>query len=146
MTDQPDRIRVWNEETSEMMEPATIQEMLCMERNVRLEGGWAACEEHVPEDCGHLVFMRNTGIYSKIRAGGVHQTGEEIFDGDLVTHSIEPWIYRVKYAPTHGCWWAESLCRDAVLGRQLSKIFAPAIVGNVFENKDLVMKGEIIDG
>jgi hypothetical protein len=143
MREQLDRIRVWNEETGEMIEPVTIQEMIRNTHNLALIHG-----EHIQQESdpyGHLVFMRNTGIYSELRFGDVNQTGREVFDGDLITRSIEPWIYRVKYAPTHGCWWAESLCRDAVLGRQLSKIFHPAIVGNIFEDKELVRKGEVID-
>lgn len=137
MTENQDRIRVWNEETNEMMEPATIQEMLSMERNVRLEGGWAEDEEHVPEDYGHLVFMRNTGVHDV--------TGNEMFDGDLITKSTEPYVYRVAYLPERAQWWAISLSRSEAATQPLVRIQRPAIVGNVFENKELLMKGEIGD-
>jgi len=128
-----DRIRVWNEDTGEMLKPATIQEMLRDVNNIALIHG-----EHLPQDSdpyGHLVFMRNTGIYD--------EGGKEIFAEDLVTHSTEPWVYRV--VQKRGCWWAMSLCQDMAQAWLLNNIIHPTIVGNVFENKDIVLKGEIID-
>ena len=138
MSEQPDRIRIWNEETSEMLEPMTIQEMLCMERNVRIIDGWRNVSEGPLSPAllyGHLAFMRNTGIYDV--------AGKEIFSEDLITHSIEPYVYRVTHRD--GCWWAESLWPAYANTRQLNKIFHPTIVGNVFENRELFTKGEIID-
>ena len=145
MTDQPDRIRVWNEDDKKMFEPETIYEMLRGEHNNGIEEGEAGLDQYPvdSDEYGHLGFMRNTGIYSEIRAGGVHQTGEEIFAEDLITHSIEPYVYRVMQK--HGCWRAISLSPDAVMSRCLNEIFHPAIVGNVFENRELFEKGEIID-
>ena len=135
-----DRIRVWNEETREMMEPATIQEMLCMERNVHIDGEWTYHEQpHVIADYGHLVFMRNTGIFD--HQSEILRRPVEIFAEDLITHSIEPYVYRV--VQKHGCWRAISLSPDAVMSRCLNEIFHPAIVGNVFENRELFEKGEI---
>lgn len=128
MTDQ-DRIRVWNEETSEMMEPATIQELLCREHRVAIR----ECDDDLSH--AHLVFMRNTEIYDN---------NTEIFAEDLVTHSDEKWLYRVMQK--RGCWWAMSLRTDMVPARLLNSVYDPHIVGNVFENRDLVLKGEVIDG
>lgn len=144
MSDQPDRIRVWNEETREMMEPITIQEMLCMERNVRITEGWSnTSEDPLDPDLlyGQLVFMRNTGICD--HPSTILRRKVEIFAEDLITHSNEPWLYRVTQK--HGCWWAMSLRPDIVMSRPLNKIFHPTIVGNVFENRELVLKGEVID-
>ena len=122
MTDQ-DRIRVWNEETGGMTEPMTIPTML------RALGDFPG----EPSAYDHLVFMRNTGIYNI--------EGKEIFAEDLVTHSTDPWVYRVMQK--RGCWWAMSFRTDMAPARMLNNIFHPTIVGNVFENRELMMKGEI---
>lgn len=136
MTEQPDRIRVWNKETRKMGDPSTIQEMLRTESNNGNAEGVLGMEQY-PVDSNeydHLVFMRNTGIYD-------HATNEEIFSDDLITHSIEPYVYRVMQK--RGCWLAMSLCVDAVPARLLNDVYNPHIVGNVFEKKELVLKGEI---
>lgn len=134
MAEQLDRIRVWNIKSNEMMEPATIQEMLSMERNAAYQE-----EELAPEDYWHLVFMRNTGIYAQPSDEVVNTTREEIFEDDIVTHSTEPYVYRV--AQKNGCWWAMTLSPHNVEARLLNKIFNPKIVGNVFENRELVLRG-----
>lgn len=136
MTDQ-DRIRVWNEETGEMLEPATIQEIIRNTHNLAL-----IHREHIPpesEPYGHLVFMRNTGINDHPSA--ILRRGVEIFAEDLITHSTDPWVYRVMQK--RGCWWAMSFRTDMAPARMLNNIFHPTIVGNVFENRELMMKGEI---
>lgn len=144
MVEQPDRIRVWNEETKEMMVPVTIQEMLSMERNVRIYEGWTTHpeEEHTPEDYCYLAFMRNTGVYAQSSTEYVNTAKEEIFAEDLVTHSTEPCVYRV--VQKCGCWWALSLSPNEVEARRLNEVFNPRIVGNIFENRELVLKGEIL--
>lgn len=139
MKENQDRIRVWNKETSEMMEPATVREMLCMERNVRITEGWSnPSEDPLDPDIlyGHLVFMRNTGICAAPR-------NEEMFDGDLITSRYAPHVYRVACRP--GEWWAISLYPTHAATQPLNSIPYPTIVGNVFENVDLVTSGAIID-
>ena len=142
-----DRIRVWNEETGEMMEPATIQEMLCMERTERIVERWSnvpADEPGTPDRLyGHLVFMRNTGIYANPSETLQHSATTEIFAEDLITHSTEPWVYRVTQK--RGCWWAMSLCPDIAQSRVLSLIFHPTIVGNIYENRELATLGGCTD-
>ncbi len=132
-----DRIRVWNDEIKVMMEPATIRELLCHERNTCIIGNVDQ------SDYGHLVFMRNTGIYAKPSKTLVHSTMVELFAEDLVTHSIEPYVYRVMYEL--GRWYAQSLRPDVVQTRALNRVFDPTIVGNTFENKDLMKRGQIDD-
>jgi len=139
-----DRIRVWNEETREMMEPKTIQELLHFERNVHIEKGWVyTSEEPLAPDVlyGHLVFMRNTGMYDHPTA--ILRRGIEIFADDLITHATEPHLYRVKMG-TDGCWWAVPII-PTVLGMRLNMIHHPMIVGNIFENKDMIGKGTLAE-
>ena len=139
MTDQPDRIRVWNEETCKMIEPETIQEMLRNTHNLAL-----IHSEHIPPNLdpyGHLVFMRNTGIFAQPRKELAHSSNEEIFAEDLVVHSIEPYVYRV--VQEDGCWCAQSLFPAYAQSRLLKHVFKPRLVGNIFENKELFEKGEI---
>jgi len=144
MTDQ-DRIRVWNEETHRMMEPATISEMLRQERNNGIAEGWADMNQFPvdSDEYGHLVFMRNTGIYDHPSEILPDTESIEIFAEDLVIHATEPWVYRVMQK--RGCWWAISLWPAYAMSRPLCNIFHPEIVGNVFENRELLTKGEIID-
>ena len=141
-----DRIRVWNAETREMMEPATIQELLHFERNVHIEKGWVyTSEEPLAPDIlyGHLVFMWNTGIFAQPRKELAYSSNEELFAEDLIVHSIEPYVYRV--VQEDGCWCAESLFPAYAQSRLLKHIFKPRLVGNVFENRELFEKGEIDD-
>ncbi len=132
-----DRIRVWNEETREMLEPMTIPEMIRNAHNLAVIHG-----EHIPPNsdrCGHLVFMRNTGIFdhqSKILRHPI-----EIFAGDLIIHSTEPYVYRARMG-TDGCWLAASVI-PTILGMRLNMIHHPTIVGNAFEDKELMSKGEV---
>lgn len=135
MADQ-DMIQVWNEETSEMFDPGTIHEALRAEHNNGNAEGRSGMDQYsVDQDpYGHLVFMRNTGIYE-------HPSKVEIFAEDLITHSDEQWLYRVTQK--RGCWWAMSLRPDVVPARLLNSVYDPHIVGNAFENMDLVLKGEI---
>ena len=120
-----DRIRVWNEDTGRMIKPMTIEEIVRKLAPI--------CGEPESDPFGHLVFMRNTGIYDT--------DGKEIFAEDLVTHSTEPWVYRV--VQKRGCWWAMSLWPAYAQARILSTVFHPTIVGNVFENRELLTKGVV---
>ena len=128
MTDQPDRIRIWNEDTSRMIAPSTIEEIVCKLAPI--------CREPESDPFGHLVFMRNTGIND--------ETGKEIFADDIIAHGSEQHVYRVMYR--RGGWWAMSLCHDAVPARKLNNMFRLLVVGNVFEDKELVRKGDIDEG
>lgn len=143
MAEQPDRIRVWNEADEKMFEPRTIQEMLRSEHNNGIAEGEMGLEQYPvgSNEYGHLVFMRNTGIYAQPNKEYVNAAREEIFAEDLVTHSTEPYVYRV--AQKNGCWWALSLSPNEVDARPLNKILNPRIVGNIFENRELVVKGVI---
>ena len=140
-----DRIRVWNEETSEMMEPTTIQEMLCMERTERIVDSWSnvpADEPGTPDLLyGHLVFMRNTGMYAYAHNELAMSSNVEIFADDLITYSINPQVYRV--VQERGCWVAMSLRPDEVQSRLLKHVYHPRVVGNVYENRKLATIGAI---
>ena len=129
MTLPPDRVWVWNVETREMSEPATILQLLLVARKSSDTYVW-------PDEYSHLVFMRNTGIYDQSLA--LHDKGGsiEIFDNDLITHGSEPYIYRV--VQKRGCWWAVSLCPDIVPSRPLIAVWNPTIVGNMLEYKNIV--------
>jgi len=79
----------------------------------------------------YIVQMRNTGIFSI--------DDEEIFADDIVKEDRAPNLYRVVMR--RGCWMALSLLLS-VPSKSLNLLLRPKIVGNVYQNRDLMIAGE----